>query len=95
METRTSKFELGEIVITPTASAALQAGGQSVEDFLVRHQAGDWGKVSDQVRAVNERGLAEQFNLQSVYATPTGARLVVITTGDRRLTMVHLGLPAD
>ena len=66
METQTSKFELGEIVITPTASAALQAGGQSVEDFLARHQAGDWGKVSDQARAVNERGLAEQFNLQEV-----------------------------
>jgi hypothetical protein len=95
LQTRTPKFEVGEIVITPTASATLEADGQSIEDFLVRHQSGDWGDVSEQVRAVNERGLAEQFTIKSAYATPSGVRLIVITTGDRSLTMVHLGPPAD
>jgi hypothetical protein len=85
-----SKFEIGEIVVTPTATAALAALGQSVEDVLARHQAGDWGEVSEQLRAVNERGLAEQFNLQSVYAISSGEQLVVITTADRTLTMIHL-----
>jgi hypothetical protein len=92
---RTSKFELGELVVTPTASAALKAGGQTIDDFLARHQSGDWGEVSEQVRTVNERGVAEQFSLQSVYATGTGERLVIITTGDRSLTMIHLGPPTD
>ena len=53
--------------ITPAASAALAANGQAVEDLLLRHRGGDWGDVSDQVRTVNERGLVEQFNLQSSY----------------------------
>ena len=43
-----------------------------------------------QVRAINERGLVEQFNLQSVYAVPSGQRLVVVTNRDRTLTMIHL-----
>jgi hypothetical protein len=90
-----AKFDVGEIVVTPTASAALEAVGQTIEDLVDRHQAGDWGEVSEQVRAVNERGLAEQFNLQSVYATPTGQRLVVITTSDRSLTMIHLAPQMD
>ena len=82
---------MGEIVVTPTASAVLHASGQDIEVFLARHQSGDWGEVSEQVRAVNERGLVERFNLQSAYSTSAGDRLVVITTADRTLTMVHLG----
>jgi hypothetical protein len=85
-----TKFEVGEIIVTPTATAALEASGRTVDEIVARHRAGDWGEVSDQVREVNERGLAEQFNVQSIYATPSGERLVVVTTGDRSLTMVHL-----
>lgn len=84
------KFDVGEIVVTPAASAALEAHGQCVGDLLARHQAGDWGDVTEQVRAVNERGLAEQFNLQSVYAFASGQRLVVVTNRDRSRTMIHL-----
>jgi hypothetical protein len=90
LEREKMKFEVGEIVITPAASAALEANGQSVDDLLARHRAGDWGDVSDQVRAVNERGLVEQFNLKSVFAVPNGQRVVVVTNRDRSLTMVHL-----
>ncbi|MBI3836525.1 MAG: hypothetical protein HY288_01150 [Planctomycetia bacterium] len=95
MAARTSKFEVGEVVVTPAASAALHASGQTIDDFLARHQSGDWGEVSEQLRAVNERGLVERFNIQSVYSTATGERLIVMTTGDRSLTMVHLGLRTD
>jgi hypothetical protein len=84
------KFPVGEIVITPAASAALEANAQSIEDLLARHQAGDWGDVSQQVRMVNDRGLVEQFNLQSTFVLPAGERLVVVTNRDRTLTMVHL-----
>ena len=50
----------------------------------------DWGDVSDQVRIVNDRGLVEQFNLQSTYQLENGSRLVVVTNRDRTLTMVHI-----
>jgi hypothetical protein len=88
------KFDTGEIVVTPAASAALENQGQTVDDLMARHQAGDWGDVSHQVRAVNERGLTEQFNLQSVYTVASGERVVVVTSGDRSLTMVHLDADA-
>jgi hypothetical protein len=84
------KFEAGEIVITPAATAALEDCGQCLDDLLLRHCGGDWGDVNEQARIVNERGLAERFNLQSSYALPNGQRLLVVTNGDRTLTMVHL-----
>lgn len=90
LEREKMKFPVGEIVITPAASAALAATGQSVGELLARHQLGDWGDVTEQVRAVNERGLVEQFNLQSVFAVTSGQRVVVVTNRDRSLTMVHL-----
>ncbi len=90
MKLRNIKFDLGELVVTPAAEAALAAGGASLDDLLARHQSGDWGDVSDPVRDVNERGLAEQFNLQSVYSMSDGKRLVVVTNRDRSATMIHL-----
>ena len=92
--TQNMKFEVGEIVITPMAAAALANSGQAFSDLLARHQTGDWGNVSDQLRSVNDRGLAEQFSLQSVYAMATGDRLVVVTNRERTITMVHLDLRA-
>ncbi len=77
-------------MITPAASAALEASGHALGDLLAQHQAGDWGDVSEHVRTVNERGLVEQFNLQSTYVVASGARLVVMTNRDRTLTMIHL-----
>jgi hypothetical protein len=84
------KFEVGQVVITPAATAALEAAGYMLEDLLARHQSGDWGDVSPHERGVNERGLVEQFNLQSVYSVPSGSRLVVNTNRERTVTMVHL-----
>jgi hypothetical protein len=90
LEASNAKFKVGQVVITPAASAALEASGQTLAELLAQHQAGDWGDVSEQVRAVNERGLAESFNLQSVYVVAPGQRLVVVTNRERTVTMIHL-----
>lgn len=87
---RNMRFDVGEIVITPAATEALAANGMTLDDLLTRHQAGDWGEVSEQVRAVNERGLLERFNLQSTYALPDHRRLVVVTNRQRTATTIHL-----
>jgi hypothetical protein len=87
---RDMRFDIGEIIVTPAATDALVANGLTLDDLLARHRAGDWGDVSEQVREVNERGLIEQFNLQSTYRMPDGRRLVVVTHRDRTTTMVHL-----
>ena len=36
-------FDLGQLVATPEALAALEKSGQSPMDFLSRHVTGDWG----------------------------------------------------
>jgi len=90
MKMRNVKFDLGEVVITPAAQAALAAAETSLDDLLARHRSGDWGEVTAPVREVNERGLLEHYNLQSTYALADGHRLVVVTNRDRSATMVHL-----
>jgi hypothetical protein len=84
------KFDIGELVITPAATAALEANQTSLDALLARHQRGDWGDVSEPVRSVNELGLRDRFNLQSAYTMPDGRRVVVVTNRDRTTTMVHL-----
>ena len=84
------QFEVGEIIVTPAAADTLAANGLTLEDLLARHQAGDWGDVSEQVREVNERGLVEQFNLHSTYRMSDGRRIIVVTNRDRTTTMVHV-----
>lgn len=84
------KFELGQVIVTPTADEALQASGQSASELLSRHQSGDWGEVSDQERRVNERGLARPMSLLSKYRTLRGDRVTVVTKADRTVTLVHI-----
>jgi hypothetical protein len=84
------QFEVGEIIVTPAANDALATNGLTLDDLLARHQAGDWGDVSAQIREVNQRGLVERFNLHSTYRMPDGRRVIVVTNRDRTTTMVHL-----
>jgi hypothetical protein len=39
-------FDLGQLVATPGALAALEKSGQSPMDFLMRHVTGDWGNFA-------------------------------------------------
>jgi len=82
-------FDVGEIVITPAATAALEASRQTLSEILARHSSGDWGEVSAAVRLVNERGLTEFFNLQSCYSIGEGQHLVIVTNGERTVTTIH------
>jgi hypothetical protein len=42
----TTPFQLGQLVATPGALAAMTAAGQDPAEFLARHRNGDWGEVS-------------------------------------------------
>lgn len=90
MALNTSKFEVGQLVVTPTAEKALEQNRTHLDTLLSRHQSGDWGEISLAVRAVNESALKDHFNLQSTYSLPDGRRIVVVTNRDRSATMVHL-----
>jgi hypothetical protein len=82
----TSRFPLGQMVMTQGAAAALEDAAQSPFEFLSRHQRGDWGDVCEDDRRENELSLRQGFRLLSVYRTKEGVKLYVITEHDRSIT---------
>ena len=81
-----AKFRLGKIVSTLNALARL-----TQEDILLaigRHQAGDWGDVSEHDRAANQRALIEGTRLWSVYHAASGRKFWLITEANRASTVV-------
>jgi hypothetical protein len=49
-------FDLGQLVATPRALAALKKSGLSPLDFLSRHVTGDWGELCEEDRNENQSG---------------------------------------
>ena len=41
-------FDLGQILATPGALAALESAGQAPHQFLARHVTGDWGNLPEE-----------------------------------------------
>ncbi len=73
------KFSLGRIVATPGALQALQAAGQSADEFLARHVVGDWGDLDPEDKALNDAALLDGSRILSAYSTRKGERIWVIT----------------
>jgi hypothetical protein len=81
-------FRLGRIVATPNARESL-----TQDDILLgiqRHQAGDWGDLTDDNRAANDRALAQGGRLVSAYQATNGMRFWLITEADRSATTILL-----
>ena len=83
-------FELGQIVATPGALAALKKAGQQPGEFLTRHVHREWGELDDEDRGENEYSLERGFRLLSAYKTNAGDRLWIITEADRSVTTLLL-----
>ena len=81
-------FELGRISVTEGADHALRETGQSPEEFLRRHQSGDWGDISEETRLKNAEALEDGQRLESVYHTSGGEKILVVTEADRALTSI-------
>lgn len=86
----TTRFPLGQMVMTQGAADALDEAGQLPFEFLSRHQRGDWGNVCEEDRRENELSLKHGFRLLSVYRTKEGVKLYVITEHDRSVTTILL-----
>ena len=84
------RFKLGQVVVTPRADEMLQAWGCAVEEILERHQAGDWGDVSESQRQLNEEGINKDLDVVSTYSNNNGSKLTVFTKSDRSYTLVHI-----
>ena len=83
-------FKLGFVVATQGALEALKEAGQIPFEFLVRHQTGDWGELSDHDFQENELALKEGFRILSAYRTVKGDRIWIITEADRSVTTLLL-----
>ena len=86
-----AKFRLGRIA--STASALSQLTQEDILLGIQRHQAGDWGDVSNDDRKENDLSLEKGFRLWSVYHTAKGVKFWLITEADRSVTTVLL--PGD
>lgn len=87
---RTILFPLGRTFATPGAIDALSESRQSPDEFLRRHQTGDWGEVCDADKRENEFSIANGFRILSAYRTSGGTKLWVITEADRSVTTLLL-----
>ena len=83
-------FDLGQLVATPGALAALEKTGQNAMDLLSRHVRGDWGELPKEDREENNLSLEKGFRLLSSYRTAAGDKIWVITEADRSVTTLLL-----
>ncbi len=83
-------FDLGQLVATPGALAALEKTGQNAMEFLSRHVTGDWGELPQEDKNENQLSLTKGFRLLSSYRTSCGDKLWVITEADRSHTTLLL-----
>ena len=83
-------FDLGQLVATPGALAALEKTGQNAMDLLSRHVRGDWGELAKEDREENNLSLEKGFRLLSSYRTTAGDKIWVITEADRSVTTLLL-----
>jgi len=84
------KFDLGKIVGTPGAIAALQESGQEPTFFLQKHVSGDWGGLSAGDKQLNDQALQNGSRIFSAYRTLRNEELWVITEADRSQTTILL-----
>jgi hypothetical protein len=88
--TRQPLFDLGQLVATPGALAALEKSGQNAMEFFSRHVRGDWGELPEEDKTENQFSLERGFRLLSSYRTTAGDKLWVITESDRSVTTLLL-----
>jgi hypothetical protein len=82
MKKKPKLFALGRVVVTPGA-AALDPEG--LARSLIRHMEGDWGKVCEEDKALNDEALKDGSRVLSSYDIG-GTTLWIITEADRSVT---------
>ena len=83
-------FPLGQTVATTGALDALAEAGQTAEQFLHRHQMGDWGELVEADRKENDFSVQEGLRILSAYRLATGVKIWVITEWNRSATTILL-----
>ena len=79
---KTPKFQMGQVVATQGAIAALEDAGQAAWFFLSQHAAGEWGVVDDEDKNANNEALKDGSRLLSAYLLRTGEKIWCITDAE-------------
>ena len=85
-----SKFELGQVVSTPSALAAMEASGNAPLEYLRRHQTGDWGELDPEDQESNNEAVIDSQRILSAYRLSDGTKIWIITEWDRSVTTILL-----
>lgn len=85
-----ARFQLGRVVITSAASAALEAVGIPGVLLLARHIRGDWGDLTEEDQLQNELALLLHLRVLSSYALPDSGKVWIISEADRAVTTILL-----
>jgi len=89
-ETPKVLFSLGNIYLTVGAQEELEESNQTANEFLARHQKGDYGLICEDDRRENELSVKEGFRILSSYKTNADVKIWVITEADRSSTTLLL-----
>jgi hypothetical protein len=80
------KFQLGRVVATPAAIAALDRAGESAHRLLERHQRGDYGDVGPEDWKANDEAVLHGERILSSYTLRTSEKVWIISEADRSAT---------
>ena len=85
-------FGLGRVAATNGTVALCEADrhGANPIRLLTRHWTGDWGAIGEDDYGVNEGAIRDDARLLSVYPTPSGQRLWIVTEAGRQATTLLL-----
>jgi len=83
-------FPLGRTCATPGALEVIEETGTHPFTLLARHEAGDWGTLSDNDLAANGEALALGGRIFSSYILPGGVKVWCITEASREYTTLLL-----
>ena len=83
-------FDLGQTFMTIGAREALEESNQTANEFLARHQSGDYGDICEDDRKENEFSVKKGFRILSAYKTKLSEKIWIITELDRSSTTILL-----
>ena len=78
---KSQPLQLGEIIVHGEAELAIQRANQTVQEFLDRFQAGDFGDIDDDVRRFNEEARKTGGDILGIYEICSGAVIWLISDG--------------
>ncbi len=83
-------FPLGDVFLKVGANEAFEESNQLPNEFISKHQKGEWGIICEDDKKENDFSVKEGFRILSAYKTARDVKLWVITEADRSSTTVLL-----